>query len=378
MKKATYIIDSNCITPLGFDLNSNFNALLQQKSGVQKHLKVGNIENFYSSIIDNELLNQKFQSISNNRSFTKLEKMMVLALEPIIKRNTVGSKSAFIFSTTKGNIDALENSENPISAAMLSSLAKKIADYFDFQTEPIVLSNACVSGVLAISVAKRMIENGVYNDAFVIAGDVVSEFVLSGFNSFQAMSDEPCQPYDVNRKGVNIGEATAAVYITGDKDKVTKDTFKIVGDGAINDANHISGPSRTGEGLYKSILAALKEGNVNTEQVDFISAHGTATLFNDEMEAIAFNRLDLQNVPLNSLKGYYGHTLGASGLLETVIAMESAKKNQLILSKGFNENGVSQNINIITQSSKKEINCFLKTASGFGGCNTAVLFEKVN
>lgn len=378
MKKATYIVDSNCITPLGFDVDSNFNALLQQKSGIQKHLKVGNIENFYSSIIDNELLNQKFQSISNHGGFTKLEKMMILALEPIIKKNNVSSKSAFIFSTTKGNIEALENSKNPISAAMLSSLAKKIATYFDFQTEPVVLSNACVSGILAVSVAKRMIENELYDDAFVIAGDVVSEFVLSGFNSFQAMSDEPCQPYDFNRKGVNLGEATAAVYITGDKNKVAKDTFKIVGEGAINDANHISGPSRTGEGLFRSISSALKEGNIKSEQIDFISAHGTATLFNDEMEAIAFNRLDLQNVPLNSLKGYYGHTLGASGLLETVIAMESAKKNQLILSKGFNENGVSQNINIITQNSYKEINCFLKTASGFGGCNTAVLFEKVN
>lgn len=378
MNKTVYITDSNCITPLGFDVESNFNALLQEQSGIQKHAKVGNIENFYSSIINTDLLNQKFQFISSDISFTKLEKMMILALAPIVKNNKVGSKSAFIFSTTKGNIEALEKSENAISEAQLSTLAKKIATYFSFQTEPIVVSNACVSGILAVSVAKRMIENGLYDDAFVIAGDVVSEFVLSGFNSFQAMSDEPCQPYDANRKGVNLGEATAAVYITTDKNKVEKNTFKIVGDGAINDANHISGPSRTGEGLFRSISSALKESNVKSEQIDFISAHGTATLYNDEMEAIAFNRLALQDVPVNSLKGYYGHTLGASGLLETVMAMESAKRNQLIVSKGYKENGVTQSINIITESKPKEINWFLKTASGFGGCNTAVLFEKVN
>lgn len=378
MNKAVYITDSNCITPLGFDVESNFNALLQEQSGIQKHDEVGNIENFYSSIINTDLLNQKFQSISSDRSFTKLEKMMILALAPIVKNNKVGSKSAFIFSTTKGNIEALENTNNAISEAQLSTLAKKIATYFGFQTEPIVVSNACVSGILAVSVAKRMIQNGLYDDAFVIAGDVVSEFVLSGFNSFQAMSDAPCQPYDANRKGVNLGEATAAVYITSDENKVEKNTFKIVGDGAINDANHISGPSRTGEGLFRSIVSALNESNVKSEQIDFISAHGTATLYNDEMEAIAFNRLALQNVPVNSLKGYYGHTLGASGLLETVIAMESAKRNQLIVSKGYKENGVTQSINIVTESKLKEINWFLKTASGFGGCNTAVLFEKVN
>jgi 3-oxoacyl-[acyl-carrier-protein] synthase-1 len=87
--------------------------------------------------------------------------------------------------------------------------------------------------------------------------------------------------------------------------------------------------------------------------------------------------MNLQNVPVNSYKGFFGHTLGASGLLETVIATVCTNRNQLIASKGFNENGVSQNINIIDNNSEKEITYFLKTASGFGGCNTAVIFEKI-
>ena len=153
--------------------------------------------------------------------------------------------------------------------------------------------------------------------------------------------------------------------------------MKILGDGSVNDANHISGPSRTGEGLYRSIASALKEANITSNQIDYLSAHGTATLYNDEMEAIAFNRLDLQNVPVNSYKGFFGHTLGASGLLETVIATACANRNQLIASKGYSENGVSQSINIIDKNAEKEITYFLKTASGFGGCNTAVIFEKI-
>jgi len=95
------------------------------------------------------------------------------------------------------------------------------------------------------------------------------------------------------------------------------------------------------------------------------------------MEAIAFNRLDLQNAAVNSLKGFYGHTLGASGLLETVIAIESANQNQLFESKGFDEIGVSEIINVIEKNEEADIDIFLKTASGFGGCNTAVVFEKV-
>ena len=128
------------------------------------------------------------------------------------------------------------------------------------------------------------------------------------------MSDSPCKPYSKNRSGVSLGEATAAVLVSCSNESAK---IKIIGDGAINDANHISGPSRTGEGLFRSIESALTEAKINANQIDYISAHGTATPFNDEMEAFAFNRLGLEKVPVNSLKGFYGHTLGASGLLET-------------------------------------------------------------
>ncbi|WP_432670194.1 beta-ketoacyl-[acyl-carrier-protein] synthase family protein [Flavobacterium sp. SM2513] len=378
MTKTIYISDTNCITPLGFDTASNWESLLKGNSGIQLQEKVGMLESFYASIIDSEKLNIAFGLISTETHFTKLEKMLILALKPLIDKQKITDKTAFIFSTTKGNISLLEQEKKGVEAAHLSNLAKKISDVFKFSTTPIVVSNACVSGVLAIAVAKRMIQSGVYEDAFVVAGDVVSEFVLSGFNSFQAMSALPCKPYDKDRNGVTLGEAAAAVYISSNENKLKKNDIKIIGDGAINDANHISGPSRTGDGLFKSIKSTFKESGLNPEKLSYISAHGTATFYNDEMEAVAFNRLGLHNVPVNSLKGFYGHTLGASGLLETVIAIESARENQLLDSKGFTEIGVTPAIAITKGNSPCKINYFLKTASGFGGCNTAVLFEKVN
>ncbi|MEZ4839501.1 beta-ketoacyl synthase N-terminal-like domain-containing protein [Flavobacterium sp.] len=380
--KSVYITQTNCITPLGFDVSSNWDAILHGKSGIQLHKNMGNLEEFYASIISTDWLDEVFKktvfpfSVSDKK-FTKLEKMLLLALMPLVEKYQISNRTAFVFSTTKGNISSLELDSSPVKEAQLAFLAKKISSLFGFTTEPIVLSNACVSGVLAIAVAKRMIQVGVYDDAFIVAGDEVSEFVLSGFNSFQAMSEIPCKPYDSDRNGVNLGEATAAVYLTSDKNKVESNAIKVCGDGAINDANHISGPSRTGEGLFRSIQSALEEANCSVNDIDYISAHGTATLYNDEMEAIAFNRLHLQNVPVNSLKGFYGHTLGASGLLETVIAIESAKQNQLIVSKGYENEGTTQSIEVIKENKTQEINRFLKTASGFGGCNTAVIFEKI-
>lgn len=381
MKKEVYITDYNCVTPLGFDVSSNWNALLEGKSGVALHKIIENQEPFYASMIDSEKLNEEFNRFfysaqNDSTEFTRLEKMFLLSLKPLVEKHQISDETAFILSTTKGNISLLKNQETLPEGVFLSSLAQKIADFFGFKTKPIVVSNACVSGVMAIAVAKNMIQAGKYKDAFVVAGDEISEFVISGFNSFQAIGIEICKPYDKKRDGINIGEATAAVYITSEPTQNEKFSFKVLGDSAINDANHISGPSRTGDGLFASIKNAMTEANISAEKIDFISAHGTATIYNDEMEAIAFNRMELQNVPLNSMKGYYGHCLGASGLLESIISMESALQNTLIPSKNFEETGTSQPLNIITENQPAEIKYILKTASGFGGCNAAIVLEK--
>lgn len=376
MKTQTYINDYNCITPLGFDVKSNWQNLISGNSGIKKQKIIASQPEFCTAVIDNEELEKVFSENCQDQNFTRLEKMLLLSLKPIVERNPVSEKSVLILSTTKGNVSTLKNQNQPPAAAFLASSAQKIGDFFGFKTKPVVVSNACVSGVMAVSLAKNLLESGQFEDAFVMAGDEVSEFIVSGFNSFQALSANPCKPYDENRDGISIGEAAAAVYVSK-KMFTEKFSFKILGESAVNDANHISGPSRTGEGLFRSIQNALKEADLQPEKIDFLSAHGTATNYNDEMESIAFTRADLQNAPVNSLKGFYGHTLGAAGLLETVIAMESAKENMLIATKNFQKPGVSQPINVIRDNQQKEISIILKTASGFGGCNAAVILEKV-
>lgn len=375
MMKEVYITDYNCVTPLGFSTSENWENVLMGNSGVSKIPILENQDDIYISKIDDNLLESEFEEKFNETDFTRLEKMLLLALQPLIEKHSIHSETALILSTTKGNISALKNQSELPEPVFLANLAKKIATFFGFTTQPVVVSNACVSGVMALAVAKNLLLAGKFSDAYVIAGDEISEFVVSGFNSFQAISDEPCQPYDKNRKGINLGEAVAAAYVTTEK---SKEGFKILGDSAINDANHISGPSRTGEGLFRSVLNAMKESQLSANDIDFISAHGTATIYNDEMEAIAFNRAEMQEIPLHSLKGFYGHTLGAAGLLETIIAMEGAKNSVLIPSKNYQESGVSQSINVIQENQTKKIHYILKTASGFGGCNAALVLENLN
>ena len=365
----SYIRSYNCVTPLGVTVQDHIDALLQGQTGIQYFSHFGHIPDVYLGKVSPEQVETCFSFVSPNMELTWLEKMLLLAVVPLLPMMQIGERTALVLSTTKGNISCLQAGD---SLPYLTLIAKKIAKFLGITTEPIVVSNACVSGVVALSVADRLLQSDIYDSALVLAGDEISEFVLSGFQSFQAMSSHPCRPYDKARDGITLGEAAAAVFLTQDDFWAQAE---ILGSSSINDANHISAPSRTGEGLYLSITKALEEAGLTTTQIDFINAHGTGTLYNDEMEAIAFSRAGLQEVPLNSYKGYFGHTLGASGLLETVMSLALAQEGKLLRCEGFDTLGVSQPLNIITHTQEATIKHLLKTASGFGGSNAAMVLR---
>ena len=371
---------SNTINALGADVRSVFQALSEGRTGLQQmdgwqRLRMP----LCFSRIEDDLLQDCFQAAEGGPGKTRLEQLMIASLHDVVQRSGVklDARTGLIIATTKGNIDALAKaSQFPAERAELAELGKQVASHFGIPNTPVILSNACVSGLLALVVARRFIENGTYDHVLVTTGDLLSEFVLSGFNAFQALSAEPCRPYCVRRGGINLGEAVASALVTRDATFFSEDNVRIVGSGSCNDANHISGPSRTGEGLFRSISLAMQEADVTPDDLQLISAHGTATVFNDEMESIAFKRSGLSHVPLHSLKGYFGHCLGAAGLLETLIAAQCLYQGRTIASAGFAELGVSQPLNVIIRSGDADMRRFIKTASGFGGCNTAVVFER--
>lgn len=369
-----FLFDDAIISPLGFSTGENLDAIRAKRSG----LKPLESYNCFAGKVGDEHLNSEFSKLGNPMEFTRLEKMMVLAINEVLTKNAALdiTKTGLIISTTKGNIDLLRNSANfPKDRLLLTGLAERIRDFFRFTEKPLIVSNACISGGLALAVAKRFINSGKFDNAIVVAGDLLSDFVLSGFNSFQAMSPEACRPFSRNREGISLGEAAAAILIGKDLNK-NSETVSLIGEASTNDANHISGPSRTGEGLYRSIRKALDLARISAGEIDYLSAHGTATIFNDEMEAIAFNRAGLQHVPLNSLKGYYGHSLGASALIESIITKHSLLNNQLYPSLNFGDLGVSKPMNVIRELKIQNLKVAMKTASGFGGCNLALVFKK--
>ena len=251
-------------------------------------------------------------------------------------------------------------------------MAERIGHFFEAANQVEVISNACISGVSALVVAKRWIESGRYKRVIVAGGDILSHFITSGFLSFRSVSAHRCRPYDIQRDGLSLGEACGAVLLEtqGNANHI------ILSGGAIsNDANHISGPSRTGDGLALAINQAMEEAGALPEDISFINAHGTATVYNDEMESKAIHLAGLSAVPVNSLKPYFGHTLGASGIIETILCIEQLKEGIYYGTLGYETLGVPMPITVYGTHQPMPMKCCIKTASGFGGCNAALVLS---
>lgn len=378
LMRDVFITADNIFSPLGTTTAANFSQLTKMVSGVKKEEdRSVSEEPFFAALFDKK---KAFLKNETTGKYTRFEELLIASVSDALENSSIDpqdNKTILIISSTKGNIGLLET--EAITPALKERIslyhsAKQIAGHFKFVNRPIVISNACISGLLALITGMRLIQSGQYENAVISGADLISKFILSGFQSFQAISTAPCKPFDATRNGINLGEGAATIILSANKKN--KDCIQIKGGSISNDANHISGPSRTGEELYQAIDKAMQEAGLSAADIDFISAHGTATIYNDEMEAKAITHANLQHVPVNSLKGFYGHTLGAAGLIESIVTIHSMKENLILPTMGFTATGVTQPINICTSLYKKFLKNSLKTASGFGGCNAAVIFSK--
>ena len=358
-----YIIADNIISPLGETSEENYLSVKAGKSGIRAYEPgTCNIpEGFYAS-----LLFEDFETLAL-RSAQKAIANAQLELK--------GKRTAFILSSTKGNI------EENIS---LADSAQRIASLLGIDAKPIVVCNACISGLSALILGNRLIDSGLYDAAIVCGCDTPRQFILSGFQSLKALSPEPCRPFDMERMGLNLGEAAATLILS--KNPIQGNSWRM-GDGFIrNDAFHISTPSKTADGLYLSLQRTLKsftkEISSTCEQIDlkehlaFINAHGTATLFNDQMESVAIGRAGLSDLPANAYKSFWGHTMGAAGILETIISMKAIDDDTILGTRGFSELGVSGKMNICAENRQTDKKGFIKMLSGFGGCNATIWAAK--
>jgi len=286
-----------------------------------------------------------------------------------------------IASTTKGGVDCLERVARGLPATPddipLPALGAGLRKRLGLTTPGFTVSAACASGSIALGRGAQIIASGVATSVLVVAFDAVSEFIFSGFSALQALARDACMPFDIARSGLTLGEGAAAILLASPdraRGEGRKPVGELLGWAASNDAVHITAPARDSRGLIQAIRAALACAGIEPDDVGAVSAHGTGTIYNDLMELNAFRAIfGERNVPVYGVKGALGHTLGAAGAIETVIALRALAEEMVPGTVGFKDPDPVAVGMVHTGPTPLRGRTLLLTNSGFGGVNAALV-----
>ena len=351
-----YLLSTNITSPLGMTTEENYLAVRLGRTALAHHDNSRGVPfPFHAALFSDE----QWADITLP-GHTRFESMVLRSVREALTHTRIdvsGHRTVFILSTTKGDI-----------LTPPGDTARRIARELGVTTEPIVVCNACISGAAAQILALRLMASGFCDCAIVAGGDVLGSFIISGFHSLKALSPVACRPFDAERLGLNLGEAAATMIFHRTLPAGRTGAWQLA-DGAIrNDAFHISGPHPQGEGCLRALMQVIDD----KDNLALIGVHGTATMYNDQMESKAIERAGLSDVPLSALKGYYGHTLGAAGLLETIVTARALDDGIILSSLGYQERGVSGRVTISPDTVTTDKREFIKILSGFGGGNAAI------
>jgi 3-oxoacyl-[acyl-carrier-protein] synthase II len=289
-----------------------------------------------------------------------------------------------VLATTKANIEALERLSDGRECSEMARrhlqgdmLAQDLAAEHRAEGPVQCVSNACVSGVIAIQQGTRLIQRGDADAVLVVGVDHLSAFVMAGFSALKALDPAGCRPFDRDRCGLSPGEAGAALVLVRESfiQKSIPSPIRIVGWGGSNDANHITGPSRDGSGLAQAVRGALNAATLDATEIDYINAHGTGTPFNDAMESAALRKVFGDGCPpVSGSKGMLGHTLGAAGVVETILCVLAMQERWLPGTPGLANSAEGAPMSLLHEGRPaSRLNYVLKMNTGFGGVNGVII-----
>ncbi len=377
MLRAVHITDCALVSGLGVGVDHVWSQLLAGKTAICE------VERFDTKNYITKLA-ATVPDLVADAGQSRLYPLLDMLLEQL---PDIPPQARLITATTKGAIDLLEMHcrQHPDGGEMpaqvqLGTVPSWVAHKLHLQDCGINVNAACTSSTLAIARGAALIAHGGAEVVVVCCADLVSEFVFSGFSALQALAVEASRPFDRERSGLTLGEGAAALVLMSTEAAQRYDRVKlarVLGWGAANDANHITAPARDGCGLIQTIKQALLQAQIGADDVAAISAHGTGTVYNDMMEITAFKAIfGDRELPLSSIKGALGHTLGAAGGIEAILALKSLAAGVVPPTCGLDtpEELVAQQVSNCCQSFAGDM--LLSTNSGFGGVNAALVLQR--
>ncbi len=371
------ITDVAAVTSLGDDLEQLWQGLMAGKTGIKsvRHFPVENYISKYAACIAD------LTSSACKPEHSRMRSLLDRLLESV---GPVPHDSFLLTATTKAGIDDLEKlcRENRVDTKdiILSSIGNIVSQQLGLTEKGINISASCASSAIATARGAAMIASGKVESVLVCCLDIITEFIFSGFSCLQASSPFPCRPFDRSRQGLTPGEGAAAILLMSE-DRAKKDNLsslgKILGWGVSNDATHITAPARDASGLIRAIRQALKRANLTEQEITTINAHGTGTVYNDLMELTAFRQIfGERKVPICSVKGAIGHTMGAAGGIEVALGLKTLSTQIVPPTVGFSDPEDSAKGLVSSKPVQISGDYLLTTNSGFGGINAAIVLAR--
>lgn len=283
------------------------------------------------------------------------------------------ASAAVLVASTKADFSGVDGAGAGLGHP--AQLARRLADELGMAGTLASVSCACASGVVGIANAARQIARGEAERVLVVGVDVLYEFVLAGFSALQALDPGPCRPFDISRLGISLGEGAAAVVLS--MHEAESVGIAVTGHGGANDACHVTHPDPEGRGVELAVARAMAHAGVEPTAVDLLHLHGTATMANDSSEACGLVRaFGGTTPPAFGTKAQTGHTLGAAGVVESLLAAEALRRGQVPANVGLEEPGVDRRLDLVREGrALSRARCAVKVSSGFGGVQAALVLE---
>jgi 3-oxoacyl-[acyl-carrier-protein] synthase II len=383
---------------IGDNVQETFTHLSQGKSGLstielldtlhQDHIRVGEVKH------TNEALTN-ILDIPKENSYSRTSLLGILALREAIKNASLDGESlhslGLIMASSVGGMDMTERyfydyatnipARRYITSHNIGEITQQMASYFGIKGFVTSLSTACSSSANAIITAANLIRTGRARTLAVGGADALSKFTINGFNALMILSDKEATPFDEHRKGLNLGEAGAFLILEAESEALKhgrKILAQLSGWGNANDAYHQTASSEDGEGAFLAIEKALHCSGLSPKDIDYINAHGTATVNNDLSESRALIRIfsEEQMPDLSSTKPFTGHTLAVASAVEAIISILSIEKEMIFPNLNFQTPMKEVNIKPVTVLKQKPIQHILSNSFGFGGNCSALIFSK--
>lgn len=368
---SAWIVEAAALTGLG-DLEATWKGLLAGASAVRP------VERFAAEKYVSRLA-ACIPELDEEREESRVRRLLDRLLE---RFGPVPSDALLLTATTKWGIDSLERRRRGLPAPeadlLPGEMPREVGRRLDLSSAGTNVSAACASSTIALARGAGAIAAGRAEAVLVCCLDLVSEFVFSGFSALRGLSAEACRPFDKGRSGLVLGEGGAALLLMAPgraRREGRAPLATLSGWGMAGDAFHITAPARDGCGLVQAVRGALERARRAAEEVAAVNAHGTGTVYNDAMELTAFGALfGDRKIPLHSVKGAIGHTLGAAGGIETAVALRSLAAGVVPPTVGCSEPEAEGQVG--ERSFPLAGDVLLATNSGFGGINAALVLEK--